>query len=125
MKTIRPDLTIAQIIGLAVAAVPVLATMLRAFGVFDMNENQTQALNDALQWAVVAAGVLFVSDAGLRSARNAAVAKVDAAILTPVNPAIVADPAVDAVDYDDLPSDEDEFGLESGVEPDVPEGDRA
>ena len=122
---VRPSITPAQIIGLLVAGVPAVAKLLQAFGVYEMTGEQTQALNDALQWAAIVAGALFVSDAGLRSARNVATAKVDAAIVTPVEPKVLLDSGLDEIADDDLPSDEEEFGPESGVEPDVPTGDRA
>jgi len=89
----RPDLTPAQLIGVLVAGVPVVANLLRAFGLFDATPEQEQALQDALSWGAVLAGLLFVSDAGLRAARNAADAKRDAAALAPVAPAVPAAPA--------------------------------
>lgn len=60
----RPDITPAQLIGL----VPVIAALLRAFGVFDMTPEQTQALTDA-----VTAGIALIGfDAILRVGRNLA-----------------------------------------------------
>src|SRR4051794_6943462 len=78
-KGLRPSLTPAQVAGLLVAGVPLCAAVLRVFGVYDLAPEQIVALNNAIQWAAILAGALFVSDAGLRSARNHADAKVSAA----------------------------------------------
>jgi hypothetical protein len=71
----RPDLTPAQVVGVLVAGIPVIASLLRAFGVYDLSPDQQHALRDALVWCGVIAGALFACDAGLRAARNAADAK--------------------------------------------------
>jgi hypothetical protein len=118
-RGIRPDLTVAQLIGLLAGGLPVFANVLRAFGVFDLSSEQEAALNDAMQWGVIIAGALFVSDAGLRSARNAAEAKIQAA-------AAVADAQASARQLpgdrlpDELVSDEEEFANQP---PDDPDGD--
>lgn len=78
----RPDLTPAQVVGLLVAGIPVIANLLRAFGVYDVSAEQERALTDTLMWAGVLAGLLFASDAGVRAARNAADAKREAAALS-------------------------------------------
>lgn len=130
LKGTRPDLTPAQIIGLLIAAVPALASLLRAFGVFDLTAVQTAALTEALQWAAVAASTLFVADAGLRAARNAAEAKTIAAVATSSDPqgtalaaglstgpatdpttglTEVSDPEAEEVRAEDLPDDDTEF----------------
>jgi hypothetical protein len=86
----RPDITKAQLVGAVVGIVPVLAGLLRAFGVYDMNEEQQQALQEAMTSAAVIAGLLFASDAGIRVARNHADAKRGA-----VTPAMEAPPDLD------------------------------
>jgi hypothetical protein len=90
-KGLRPDITAAQVIGLLIVGLPILANLLRAFGVYDLNPEQTTALEDGLKWAALVAGTLFVSDAGLRAARNQALSKVEAAAVsapTPLEPAV-------------------------------------
>ena len=78
----RPDLTPAQVVGLLVAGIPIIANLLRAFGVFDATPDQEQALTDTMTWAGIFAGLLFASDAGVRAARNAADSRRDAAALS-------------------------------------------
>lgn len=56
-----PDITPAQIVGL----VPVIASLLRAFGVFDLSPDQEDALNQA----VTAGLALFGADAVIRVGR--------------------------------------------------------
>jgi hypothetical protein len=68
----RPDLTPAQVVGVLAAGIPILANLLHAFGVYDVSPEQQQALQDAVTWGGVLAGVLFAADAGLRASRNAA-----------------------------------------------------
>jgi hypothetical protein len=75
MPVQRPNITPAQIVGLLIAGLPVLANLLRAFGVYDLTNEQEAALTDTLQWASVVAGALFVSDAALRVGRNLAVSR--------------------------------------------------
>ncbi len=90
-KGLRPDITPAQLVGLLVAGVPIVANLLRAFGLYDLTAEQQQALQDTLTWGAVLAGALFVSDAGLRSARNIASANGDTAAGAPT-PAPVPEP---------------------------------
>jgi hypothetical protein len=78
----RPDITAAQLAAVLVAGVPVIATLLNAFGVADMTRAQQDALADAVTWSAVVAGLLIGGDATLRAARNIAVAKTDAAAIT-------------------------------------------
>jgi hypothetical protein len=119
----RPDVTPAQLIGLIVAGVPVLATLLRAFGVYDLSKEQEDALTSAVGWACAFGAVLLASDAGLRAARNAADAKRGAAALS--SPAMPhAEPPMTEADADHL---EEELelvagadGPESGTVPDSP-----
>src|SRR5690348_2309275 len=72
----RPNITAAQIAGLLVGGVPIVASLLHVFGVYDLSKEQQDALTTALQWGVVAAGTLFGADAALRASRNHAHAKV-------------------------------------------------
>jgi len=58
----RPDITPAQIIGL----VPVVASLLKAFGVYDLSPEQQQALQDA----VTAGLALIGADAVIRVGRS-------------------------------------------------------
>lgn len=81
----RPAITPAQIVAVLIAGVPAVANLLAAFGVYTITEDQQQALKDALTWLGLVAGALILGDAGLRSARNAAVAKVAVAASTPVS----------------------------------------
>jgi hypothetical protein len=125
----RPDLTPAQLVGVALAGVPVVATLLRAFGVYDVSPEQQQALQDTVTWGGVLGGLLFASDAGLRAARNHADARRDAAALSaPTVPHAV--PEVDEedeadADVDDVALDEAELdgllGPHSSTVPDTPE----
>lgn len=141
----RPDLTPAQVVGVLVGGVPIVSNLLHVFGVFDLSHEQSQALQDTLTWGGVFAGLLFGSDAVLRSARNHADAKVEAAALAPA-PSLAqlggGEPPVGPIalptegdeprivhvgDGDGLPTDEEEFagvgpdddpGPESRIEPD-------
>lgn len=121
----RPDLTPAQLVGVALAGVPVLATLLRAFGVYDVSLEQQQALQDTVTWGGVLGGVLFASDAGLRAARNHADARRDAAALSaPTSPHAL--PEIDEEDEaDDAAIDDAELdsllGPHSSTVPDAPE----
>ena len=146
----RPDVTPAQLIGVLLVGVPVVANSLHAFGVYDLSEDRQQALRDAGQWGAISAVGLFVSDAGLRAARSRADAQVQAASLTAVpSPAqgrvagaAVEPPVVGEADgeglLDDeegalleeldaglLPTDAEEFGAgdepQTGVTPDDPD----
>lgn len=100
-KGTKPDITPAQVIGLLIAGVPVAAKLGAAFAIFTLTAVQQAALNEALQWAAVVAGALFLSDAGLRAARNGAAAKRDAAaLLAPAAPATASVGAKGAAGYD-------------------------
>jgi len=119
----RPDITAAQIAAVLVAGVPAIATLLTSFGVGDVNAAQQDALSGALTWAVVLAGVLIGGDAALRSARNLADAKTDAAAMTvgEVSPTASADDFQDReADFEeedgDSVTDEEEFFAESELQ---------
>jgi len=60
----RPDITRAQII----AGIPILASLLRAFGVYDLSKEEQDALSDATTWAMA----LIAGDAVIRFGRNLA-----------------------------------------------------
>jgi len=58
----RPDLTPAQMI----AGIPIIASLLRAFGVYDLSREEQDALSDATTWAMALLG----ADAAIRFGRN-------------------------------------------------------
>jgi hypothetical protein len=118
LKGNRPDLTPAQLVGI----VPVLAALLSAFGVYDLNPSQQKALEDAIQYGLV----LVAGDAALRIGRSVSdskrdqaallanaesapdVAHPDAPVESPLTDdelAAVADEEVDGVREHELPSD--------------------
>jgi hypothetical protein len=131
---LRPDLTIAQLIGVVIGGVPILANLLRAFGVFDVTPGQLEALEQAGQFGALTAGALFVSDAALRAARNAHDAKVSAANVSaaavagnlPAGPGggvPLGDLEAEGVPSGELPSDAEELGsppLQPSQDPDGP-----
>jgi hypothetical protein len=127
----RPDLTPAQIGGVLVAGVPIIANLLHVFGIFDLSKGQEQALQDSISHGVVLAGLLFGGDAAVRASRNHHDATVKAAALSSsqsLDPATIDKVVSDPGETDgpvagaDLPSDEDEFA--DGAGPDD-EGDSA
>jgi hypothetical protein len=75
----RPDVTPAQVAAVLVAGIPALATLLSAFGIADMTQEQQNALADSLTWCAILAGLLIGGDATVRTARNMADAKRDTA----------------------------------------------
>lgn len=68
-KLDTPDFTLAQRWASAIVGIPVVATLLTAFGVYDLSADQQSALQDALQWAGVFAGVLVAGDGVVRHGR--------------------------------------------------------
>jgi hypothetical protein len=126
----QPDITAAQLAGVFVAGVPVIATLLRSFGVYDVNADEEKAMQDAVTWGGIVAGALFASDAGLRAARNHADARRHAAALAaPTEPHILppeldADAETDG-ELSNAPLDaaelEDLVGPTSSSVPDAPE----
>ena len=68
----RPDITPAQI----VSGIPVICSLLAAFGVWTPTNDEKDALTAATAWAAA----LVLGDAGLRAGRNLASAKRDAAV---------------------------------------------
>jgi hypothetical protein len=114
----RPDVTPAQVAAVLVAGVPAVATLLSAFGIYELSKDQQDALAGVLTWSAVLAGLLIGSDATLRTARNVVDAKRDAAAFA--GAAVAAAPALPAYDDEvelassaDLPSDEEEFAGET------------
>lgn len=124
----RPEVPTGTRIGLLVGGIPIIATLLRVFGVFDLNAEQIRALDDVAQWGALLGGATILGDTALRFGRNVADAKVNAAAVAPavavpvaVAPAPVAasDDDPDEIPDDELPPDEEEFG--EGTGPDDPE----
>ncbi|HWI66788.1 MAG TPA: hypothetical protein VNS88_00150 [Nitrospiraceae bacterium] len=76
-----PDVTPPQIVGLAIAGIPIIAQLLRAFGIYDLDADQQQALSDTVTWATVAGGSLIGGDALLRTGRNLRRGNVEAAVV--------------------------------------------
>jgi hypothetical protein len=111
----RPDLTAAQLAGLACAAIPIVARLLNVFGVYHLAHEQEVALGNAVQWGVIAAGLLFAADAAIRVGRSHADAKVHAAALAGA-PRVHTEPSLPASangaagDDHSIVTDEEEFG---------------
>jgi hypothetical protein len=123
LKGRRPDITAAQLAAVVVAGVPGVATLLTTFGIADVSAGQQDALSGALTWSAVLAAVLIGGDATLRSARNLADAKTDAAAMAvgETSPSASGDDLQDVeVDFeedDGMPvSDEEEFYAESELQ---------
>jgi hypothetical protein len=115
----RPDLTAAQVAAGVVAGVPAIATLLSAFGITELSQEQQDALAGVLTWCAVLAGLLIGGDATLRTARNVVDARRDtaammagAAVVTPAaaTPTEMHDPDVDDHEGTVRVSDEEEFG---------------
>jgi hypothetical protein len=116
---LRPDVTPAQLVGVLLAGVPVAASLLRAFGVYDLSRDQQQALRDAGRWGAISAVGLFVSDAGLRAARNHADAMTNAASLMP-RPDASLEPPLIGLDGDGVVDEQERAllkELEAGLLP--------
>lgn len=86
-----PDITPPQIVAGAVAGIPILAELARAFGIYDLSIEQQDALSNAVTWAGVFAGALIGGDALLRLGRNLRKGQVESAIVSEpgVNPSTV------------------------------------
>jgi uncharacterized membrane protein len=105
----KPDITPAQIIS----GIPILATLLQAFGVYSATPEQVEALTSASTWALGLLG----ADAAIRIGRNYANGKTQAAALSGsprLEPATMVGSAgvinLGSGDTpDDLPSDDEEF----------------
>lgn len=76
----RPDITPPQIVATVIAGVPIVASLLRAFGVYDLSIEEEVALSDTVTWASVLAGALIGGDAILRTGRNLRKGQVEAAL---------------------------------------------
>jgi hypothetical protein len=123
LKGRRPDITAAQIAAVVVAGVPGVAALLTAVGVFDATAAQQDALTGAVTGATVLAAVLIGGDAALRSTRNLADARTDAAAMavgetSPLAPELdLRDPEADfEEDEGPVVSDEEEFFAESELD---------
>jgi hypothetical protein len=118
----RPDITKAQAAAAVLVGVPLIANLLRAFGVYDMNDQEQHSLTEALTWAVPFAAALVLGDAHLRGKRNEADAVTYAAAPPSMGAPIGSIPPealVDAGDPDDGVVAESraaasELGLEHG-----------
>lgn len=113
----RPDITPAQI----ASGIPVLAVLLRVFGVYDITPEQQNALENAAAWGIALLG----ADAVVRFGRNYADGKTQAAAhlaaasaAPPVSdPPAMIDPETDSAPDDELPDDKTEF---ASPPPDAP-----
>jgi hypothetical protein len=85
-----PDITPPQIVAMVVGGIPLVAELLRAFGIYDLNLEQQAALSNVVTWAGVLAAALIGGDALLRTGRNLRRGKVEAAEVLPVAPPPVA-----------------------------------
>ena len=74
-----PDITPPQIGGMLIGGIPIIAELLRAFGVYDLGIEQQEALSNAVTWASVLGGALIGGDAILRTGRNMRRGQVEAA----------------------------------------------
>jgi hypothetical protein len=87
-----PDITPPQAVAAVVAGIPIIAELLRAFGVYDLSVEQQDALSNAVTWAGVLGGALIGGDALLRTGRNLRKGQVEAAIVA--GPSVNPDNAV-------------------------------
>jgi hypothetical protein len=76
----RPDITPPQLTATIVAGIPILASLLSAFGLYDLTPAQQEAMSDAVTWAGVLGAALIGGDAALRTARNRRKATVEAVL---------------------------------------------
>jgi hypothetical protein len=74
-----PDITPPQIAALLVGGIPLIAELLRGFGVYDLSLEQQAALSNVVTWAGVLAAALIGGDALLRVGRNLRRGQVEAA----------------------------------------------
>jgi hypothetical protein len=123
LKGRRPDITAAQIAAVVVAGAPGVAALLTAFGVLDATAAQQDTLTGTVAWATVLAAVLIGGDAALRSTRNLADAKTDAAAMvagetSPLTPETdLLDVEADFEEEDGLPvTDDEEFFADSELD---------
>jgi hypothetical protein len=116
----KPDITPAQVLGALLAGVPVLATLLHSFGVYDLSAEQQDALTKSIEWAGILAVALFGADAGLRAARNSASAKVEAAQLV-VASAPPEMPAAAPYQPEMAPEDDLHGAAQANLDPNLPD----
>lgn len=86
VKGQMPDITPPQLVAMVVAGIPIIAELLRAFGVYDLSIQQQDALSNAVTWAGVLGGALIGGDALLRTGRNLRKGAVEAALVSDVGP---------------------------------------
>lgn len=96
----RPSVTPAQIVAVLIAGIPIIANLLGAFDVYTVTTAQQHALSDATTWGGLFAGLLVGGDALVRTGRNYADARVQAAALTPAAPSAQQAPQVVPVTVD-------------------------
>jgi hypothetical protein len=82
VKGNMPDITPSQLVAGVIAGIPIIASLLRAFGLYDLSIEQQNALNDTVTWASVFAGALIGGDAIVRTGRNVRKGTVEAALVT-------------------------------------------
>jgi hypothetical protein len=82
VKGQMPDITPSQIVAGVIAGIPIIASLLRAFGLYDLSIEQQSALNDTVTWASVFGGALIGGDALVRTGRNIRKGTVEAALVT-------------------------------------------
>jgi hypothetical protein len=111
----RPDITPAQALATAFAAVPVAATIARSFGA-GREPGDGDALRESIVWSSVVAGALVGGDAIVRAARSYAAVRTEAMAMAPIgdvplDPDEIAleDIEASAVVDEDLPSDDEEL----------------
>lgn len=75
-----PDITPPQIVAILIGGIPIIAELLRAFGVYTLGVEQQDALSNVVAWAGVLAGSLIGGDALLRTGRNFRKGQVEAAL---------------------------------------------
>src|SRR4051794_32011478 len=104
----RPDITPAQLVAVLIAGVPIVASLLSAFGVDDRTPAQEDALAETVQWSGLLAIGLLGADFGIRAARNHADATVNAGVPgSPAQPPAGPLPAPEPA----RPSNAEEFAL--------------
>lgn len=119
----RPNITPAQWLG----AVPVVANMLHAFGLFTLSEPQQESLEKTITYAIALVG----GDALLRVGRNIRDAQVQSALVVSGSTMVPPEPAPMPPEVDpeervllehgeDLPDDDEEFAAAPPDESNTP-----
>jgi hypothetical protein len=76
----RPDITPPQGVAMVIAGIPILAELLRAFGIYDLDGDEQEALSNAVTWASVFASALIGGDAVVRTGRNVRQGRVESVL---------------------------------------------